>query len=206
MLIMKKPDEKNNAVSSEQRIMEAARKVFTRKGYAATRTRDIAEEAGINLALLNYYYRSKEKLFQQVMTEKVQQLFGSLRPIIYDASTTLDEKVALIAENYIEMFTLNPDLPFFVLNEIRMHPGRFTGNFGNNNLIRASDFFRQVGEARPDVDPFQLILNMFGLIIFPFIAKPIQLFLLDTDDQDFALRMEARKKLIPVWVKALLET
>lgn len=57
-------------LSTEQKIIEAARKVFTRKGYSATRTRDIAEEAGLNLALLNYYFRSKQKLFELVMAEK----------------------------------------------------------------------------------------------------------------------------------------
>lgn len=203
---MNKPKEENKPVSSEQRILEAARKVFTRKGYAATRTRDIAEEAGINLALLNYYYRSKEKLFQQVMTEKVQQLFGGIRPLIYDPSTSLIKKVELITKNYIEMISLNPDLPFFVLNEIRMHPSRFSEHFEHDNLIRDSHFFRQVKEARPDVDPFHLILNIFSLIIFPFIAQPLQLALLGSDERSFVLRMEERKKLIPVWVKALLET
>ena len=58
--------------STEEKIKIAARSVFHKKGYAATRTRDIAEEAGINLALLNYYFRSKEKLIDIIMTETMQ--------------------------------------------------------------------------------------------------------------------------------------
>ena len=63
-----KPEIEKNP-STEEKIKEAARRVFTKKGYAATRTRDIAEESGYNLALINYYFRSKEKLFDIVMLE-----------------------------------------------------------------------------------------------------------------------------------------
>src|SRR6478672_4764053 len=90
-------------ISTEDKIKEAARVVFTQKGYAATRTRDIAEEAGINLALLNYYFRSKEKLFQQVMSENIQKLFGIILPIVNDASTKLETKIDLIATAYIDL-------------------------------------------------------------------------------------------------------
>src|SRR5215203_1539650 len=90
-------------LSTEEKIKDAARKVFTQKGYSATRTRDIAEEAGINLALLNYYFRSKEKLFEQVMMERMQQLFGTLLPYIIDAQTSLDDKLDLIVTHYIDL-------------------------------------------------------------------------------------------------------
>src|SRR3546814_19667798 len=112
-------------ISTEEKIKEAARKVFTRKGYAAARTRDIAEEAGINLALLNYYFRSKEKLFHQVMIERMQELFGVLIPVMNDPSTALETKLRLITENYIATIGCNPDLPLFVLIEIRTNPGAF---------------------------------------------------------------------------------
>ena len=95
----KTPAVKRADLSSEERIKEAARTVFTKKGYAATRTRDIATEAGMNLALLNYYYRSKEKLFQQVMSEKLQLLFGVIAPIVNDPSTSLDQKIERLVEN-----------------------------------------------------------------------------------------------------------
>ena len=69
--------------STEEKIKAAARKVFTRKGFAATRTRDISEEAGINLALLNYYFRSKEKLFDLVMMENMQHFLIGMKEVIY---------------------------------------------------------------------------------------------------------------------------
>src|SRR5687768_6161320 len=112
-------------LSTEEKIKEAAQKVFLKKGYAATRTRDIAEEAGLNLALLNYYFRSKEKLFEIIMLEKVQKLFGVLVPIINDRNTSLEEKAALMADSYITLLIQNPDLPLFVLSEIRNNPSNF---------------------------------------------------------------------------------
>lgn len=191
--------------SSEQRILEAARKVFTRKGYAATRTRDIAEEAGINLALLNYYFRSKEKLFHEVMIEKVQQIFGVLKPIINDERTSLFTKIELIANTYIDLIKENPDLPFFVLNEMRSQNNEFQARLPSQNLVRESHYYKQVLEARPDADPYHFILNVFSIIIFPFVAKPVQESLLGLDESTFLTKMEERRKWIPLWAKAMLE-
>src|SRR6185436_3056815 len=108
--------------TTEEKIKLAARKVFTKKGFSAARTRDIAEQAGINLSLLNYYFRSKEKLFHQVIMEKAQQIFGVLFPILNNDAISLDEKIDLIVVNYIELLKQNPDLPMFVLSELKNHP------------------------------------------------------------------------------------
>src|ERR1044071_9731716 len=107
---------KRQEASTEEKIKAAARKVFMQKGYGASRTRDIAEAAGINLALLNYYFRSKEKLFHEIMLERVQKLFGTIAPILMDDSTSLEKKIQLMAPKYIDLLTENPDLPMFVLN------------------------------------------------------------------------------------------
>ena len=84
-------------VSTEEKIKEAARVVFHKKGYAATRTRDIAEEADINLALLNYYFRSKEKLFDLIMVETLSGFLQHLTAILNDGKTSLEKKIEQIA-------------------------------------------------------------------------------------------------------------
>src|SRR5947207_6934659 len=81
---------------TQEKIKEAARKIFMQKGYAATRTRDIAEEAGINLALLNYYFRSKEKLFDIIMLEKLFHFIEGIKDILNDKQTTLEEKIETV--------------------------------------------------------------------------------------------------------------
>src|ERR1700753_4502302 len=87
--------------TTEERIKEAARKLFTQKGFAGTRTRDIAEEAGINLALLNYYFRSKEKLFDLVMLENLGQFISGVRALFNDKATSLDQKIEALVNFYI---------------------------------------------------------------------------------------------------------
>src|SRR5690606_37985856 len=89
--------------SIEEKIKNAARLVFHKKGFAAARTSDIAEEAGINLALLNYYFRSKEKLFNIVMLEAFQSFFASISIVFNDADSSFNEKIEKFASNYIDL-------------------------------------------------------------------------------------------------------
>lgn len=191
--------------STEEKIKEAARKVFLKKGYAATRTRDIAEESGINLALLNYYFRSKEKLFQLVMSEKVQKLFGTITPILNDAETTLEIKIELIAASYALMLTEYPDLPLFVLSEMKNHPDQMASNTGLGKILQQSVFIKQIKEQRPDINPLQFFINILGMIIFPFIIKPVLKASGSLSNQAFNNLVEERKKLIPKWAKAMLK-
>ena len=192
-------------LSSEEKIKEAASKVFTRKGYAATRTRDIADEAGMNLALLNYYYRSKEKLFQLVMEEKLQLLFGLISPIVMDPRTGVEEKVEKLATQYLDMLLENPDLPLFVLSEIRQHPERFKKKMKLDKLIRNSPLLAQLKQRRPDLDPLHFLMNILGLAVFPFVSKPILFPASPQNNAGFVAAMEERKILIPKWVRAMLK-
>lgn len=195
----------DTGLSTEEKIKEAARQVFTRKGYAATRTRDIAEEAGINLALLNYYFRSKEKLFQEVMAEKVMQLFGVIAPVLNDSASTLEAKLDKIVTSYIDMLQQHPDLPLFVLSEIRNNTGNFVSKMNLDKLLKRSSFLQQLAVKRPDMNPFHFLLNILGMTVFPFVAQPVFQAVAVADEKQFALMMEERKKLIPVWIKAMLK-
>lgn len=193
-------------LSTEEKIMQAARKVFTNKGYAATRTRDIAEESGINLALLNYYFRSKEKLFELVMIEKMKNFFGFLQPILYDETTSLEVKLETISGNYLELLMGNADLPFFILGEAKNNPGVILKLMKKKDLIKNSVFIKQVKEKKPKQDPYQFLLSFLGMCIFPFIMKPVFQKLTETSDKEFEQMMTERKKLIPAWSKAIINT
>lgn len=191
--------------STEEKIKEAARTVFMKKGYGATRTRDIAEEAGINLALLNYYFRSKEKLFELVMMEKFQKFFGIVFPIINEPSTSLEKKIEMIVNNYITMLLDNPDLPLFVLSEIRNNPERFVSNTQLKKILTDSVFVKQLNEKRPDLAPLQMITTLLGATIFPFLMKPLMFSAKSIDQKAFEVMMEERRTLIPKWVSALMK-
>lgn len=193
-------------LSTQEKIKEAARQVFTRKGYAATRTRDIAEEAGINLALLNYYFRSKERLFHEIMLEKMQQLFGHIVPVLLTPGTTLEHKVEQLVALYMEMLTANPDLPLFVLSEIRNHPDQFASTFKVGDLLRHSDFIRQLQARRPDIHPLHFLMNLMSMTLFPFIVMPVFKAIELVDDAHFHAMMQERKTLIPMWIESMLKT
>jgi AcrR family transcriptional regulator len=109
----------NVDVSTEEKIKQAARKLFTEQGFDAVKTRDIAEEAGINQALLNYYFRSKQKLFDIIMVENFQKFVEQLIPIMGNEEMSLEEILTQVTGSYIDMLKQNPDLPFFILNEMR---------------------------------------------------------------------------------------
>lgn len=191
-------------LSTEEKIKEAASIVFTKKGYGNARTRDIAEEAGINLALLNYYFRSKEKLFQIVMAERIEKLFGVLSPILNDASTTLEEKLEKITESYINMLLEHPDLPIFVLSEIRNNPEQLSNRFQARKHFTESVFIKQLVARRSDINPFHFLMNLLGMNLFPFVAKPVLQPILG-DEAAYRQLMEQRKKLVPAWLKLMLD-
>ncbi|MBS1597054.1 MAG: TetR/AcrR family transcriptional regulator [Bacteroidetes bacterium] len=193
-------------LSTEEKIKEAARTVFMKKGYSATRTRDIAEEAGINLALLNYYFRSKEKLFEIVMMEKMQKLFGGLVGIVTDNDTTLEKKIELLTIYYIDMLTQNPDLPIFVLSELRNNGEHLIKSLPIGNVLQQSALFKQLQVNRPDINPLHFIINILGSTIFPFVAKPMIQAVGNLNPKDFETMMEERKKLIPRWIRSMLQT
>ncbi len=192
-------------LSTEDKIKEAAQKVFLKKGFAATRTRDIAEEAGMNLALLNYYFRSKEKLFDLIMLEKLEKFFGAIAPVLNNVETSLDEKIALFSNNYIDLLSANPELPLFILSEVRHNPERFAHKLPVAK-IADSNFMKQMRERRPDVNPIHFLMNVLGLSVFPFIMKPIFHASGILTEKVFQARMEERKALIPKWVNAMLKS
>jgi len=191
-------------LSTEGKIKEAASIVFTKKGYGNARTRDIAEEAGINLALLNYYFRSKEKLFQIIMAERIEKLFGVLGPVLNDESTTLEEKLEKITENYINMLLEHPDLPIFVLSEIRNNPEQLANRFQARKHLTESVFVKQLIARRSDISPFHFLMNLLGMNLFPFVAKPV-LQPIVGNEETYRQLMEQRKKLVPAWMKLMLD-
>lgn len=196
--------------STEEKIKEAARKLFIQKGYAAVKTRDIAQEANINLALLNYYFRSKEKLFNIIMMESMQQFIKGIALLFNDTKLSTDKKIESLVEEYITMLTTYPDLPLFILSEIRHNPQKLAHMFDKEiNISRSAFFVQMQGELkRSDGESLHLlhfISNLMGLMVFPFVASPVLKNITHTSDKQFTELMNERKKLIPIWIKAMLK-
>jgi AcrR family transcriptional regulator len=211
--LAKKKDTVAKDQSTEEKIKAAAKKLFTQKGFAATKTRDIAEEAGINLALLNYYFRSKEKLFELIMRENLSLFLGVMVDEIKNKPRSFDEQLDFIVGKYIDMLLENPGLPFFVLNLLQS--GHFEESNGENPLLKEIEKLRAAflkstlekmerGEI-VKIHPLHLMANMMSLIIFPFISSSILMARAGiTDRKEFERLMIERKKLIPQWMKEMV--
>ena len=191
-------------LSTEEKILLSASKVFTEKGYAGTRTRDIAEEAGINLALLNYYFRSKEKLFEQVMKVKMVLLFGKIVPILTNEKTSLDEKIDLVSEKYFEILSKNPNLPLFVLSEMQKKNSEVKSIIPVNKIFKNSVILKQIQERKPEMNPSHFLINFLSMTIFPFITKPVFNTFDLMKESEYQQFVEERKTLVPIWIKTLL--
>ncbi|MEO6730716.1 MAG: TetR family transcriptional regulator [Ferruginibacter sp.] len=197
--------------STENKIKKAARTVFHKKGFAATRTRDIADEAGINLALLNYYFRSKEKLFDIIMLETMQGFFKSVKDVFNNEENSLENKIELVVSNYIDLLIEYPEIPMFLLSELRVHPDELIAKMGMKEIIMKSYFIKQFQQGISDgkiapINPLHFIMNVMGMTVFPFVASPIIKGIGHLSPKAFNALMMERKALIPKWIKAILKT
>ena len=201
-------ENKKNDATTEQKIKEAARTIFHKKGFAATRTRDIAEEANINLALLNYYFRSKKKLFEIIMMETVSNFMYTMVSALNDENSNLEQKVEFIVSNYIDFVSREPDIPIFLLNEMRNNVDNLMEKLPFKPIILDSVFYKQFQEAVKkgviiETNPMIFMSNLMSLIIFPFIAKPILQQIGEVDEAQYKKMMQDRKKMIPIWIKSM---
>jgi len=183
--------------NTEQRIMAAARKVFLTKGMAGARMQDIADEAGINKALLHYYFRNKDKLFGMVFREAMAG-FIPWANNVFASGLPLFEKIETFTREYIGLLMDNPYIPLFVLNEINRQPEKFIRKMWDGNqptpgaLIQQLESEIKKGLIKP-IDPRQLIINMISMCIFPFVGKPMIQLVMKLNDAQFRQLMEQRK-------------
>jgi AcrR family transcriptional regulator len=196
---------KENDDSTEEKILKAARKVFTTKGMAGARMQDIANEAGINKAMLHYYFRDKEKLFEMIFFSEAQKFFPKIN-LIFISDAPLFEKIRQFVSEYIDEMLENPDLPWFVMNEINRNPENFYKNiWGKNNMPQPGKLLEQIEKEVRDgrikkIKPVHLLMNMLSMTIFPFIAKPMLMKNMRMNDAEFRKAMEERKKEIPAFI------
>jgi AcrR family transcriptional regulator len=190
--------------STQEKILAAAKKVFVTKGMAGARMQDIADEAGINKALLHYYFRNKEQLFQMIFNEAAAKLFPRIN-FIFESEMPLFEKIGSFTEDYINVMMDNPYLPLFVLNEINRDPVYFLEKVWGGNKPKPGKFLQQIeNEVKKgtikNISPVQLLMNMISMTIFPFIAKPMFQINIGLDELQFRAVMEQRKKEVPKFI------
>lgn len=137
-------------LTTEEKIKQAATKVFMEKGFDGTTTRDIAAEANIHLALLNYYFRSKQKLFDSVFDEIIQLYFKGIDAVL-SQSIPLKEKITALIDYEFSMLRQSPNMAFFILNEMHRNPTRFVPSIARSvaQLEQQLAEAHQAGLTRP---------------------------------------------------------
>ena len=190
---------------TEGRILDAARAVFIRHGTAGARMQDIAREAGVNQALLHYYFRSKDRLAEAVFRRTAVQLFPQVVQVI-TSDLPLDEKVARIVRIEIDHLSRTPGLPGYIISELHHHPERvrqliaaLTGAAPDDvrprilgRLAQQIDAGVRAGRLHP-IAPEQFLVNLLALCVFPFAARPMLFVLLGFDAPQFDAFIEQRR-------------
>ena len=173
--------EQDHLQDTESRILQAAENEFFEKGYAGARTASIAEAAGVTHAMLHYYFRTKDKLFERIVSEKISMLADILLSAIGDANLPLEERIRQGIERHFDFISANRDLPRFIVNEVLSRPEQIDtmkGNIQNivnellDNLQQEIDEYAAKGLCR-QVDARMLLIDIVSLNVFPFMAAPI---------------------------------
>lgn len=187
----------NKNKDTEGQILDAAKNVFQKKGMDGARMQQIADEAGINKAMLHYYYRSKQLLFEAVFNNAFSLLAPQLNKVLNDDSS-IENKVKNFTSNYISFISKHPYLPNFIIHEMNRNPGFFEKIQKNAAFPTLEKFNNQVAEEvekgilKP-IEGEQLFINIISLNIFPFVATPLIKGFLRIDDKAFKQLMEERK-------------
>ncbi|MDD2589377.1 MAG: TetR family transcriptional regulator [Fermentimonas sp.] len=187
-------------VTTEQKIISAADNLFTQKGYAATKTREIADEAGVNLALVNYYFGSKENLYKKVVQKKFRMLLGAISPVLSDENISIEDKITSITDNYTKLLLENEELPIFILNELTVNKELFKDITENARLVAQPVIDNQLKERNIEMSAADLIVNTLGLTMFPFVAKPLIVSSGLVKEEEFVSFVSERSGKILEWI------
>lgn len=182
---------------TSEKILNAATSIFEEKGYSGARMQEIADKASINKALLHYYYKSKDKLFELILKRAIQLVFPKITEV-FEADLDFFSRIERFTEIYIDTITKHPHIPGFVVHELNGNPTRLIKLIALTgfNIDFLKDIVKEeIDKGRIiDIAPEQLILNIVSLCVFPFIGKPIAVnVLLGGDEDHFSRLMEDRK-------------
>ena len=187
-------------MTTEEKIFDAAFKVFQLKGFKGARMKEIADEAGINKAMLHYCFKNKELLFEAVF----MNAFGKLAPQIneiFKSQDSIFEKIKKFTDSYISFVMNYPFLPQFIIQEMNNNPEFVTKFLKKENRPDPTKLIHQIeneiklGILKP-INPKQLLIDIFSMTVFPFAAQALLKGMIQVSNEEFMQLMEERKKYI----------
>jgi TetR/AcrR family transcriptional regulator len=195
---------------TEIKILDAAKEVFQQKGLTGARMQEIADKAGINKALLHYYYRTKDKLFEKVFDLAFSVFIPKIRDIVLSADKSVFEKIEFFVENYINLLYKHPYIPGFVINELNRNPQILVNIFEKNVQFKEMNLFEKFdaqlrSEAEKgiirSIDARNLMTTVIGMCIFPIVARPIiQGIMFNNDKKEYDVFLSQRKKFVTEFI------
>lgn len=188
---------KEKEATTEQQILDAAKSVFQSKGMDGARMQEIANEAGINKAMLHYYYRNKQLLFEAVFKQAFSLLAPQLNDILNDDSS-IEDKIKSFTVNYTSFMMKHPYLPNFIIQELNRNEDFILKLKKNTGFPNLQKFKKQVDSEIDNgiiipIEADQLFVNIIALNIFPFLGKPLIKAFTDKDEKAYNDFVESRK-------------
>jgi TetR/AcrR family transcriptional regulator len=184
-------------MTTEEKIFNAARIVFQKKGFAGARMQEIADEAGINKSMLHYCFKNKQLLFEAVLMNAFSQLAPQINEI-FNSDETVFEKIRKFTNSYISFVLINPYLPPFVIQEMNNNPEFVMTILNHKNRPNPTPLLTQIEKEIADgiikpIHPKQLLLDIFSMTVFPFAAKMMVRGIIQLSETEFNEMMEKRK-------------
>ena len=184
-------------ISAEEKILNAAKRVFENKGMSGARMQEIADEAKINKSLLHYYYRSKQLLFEAVFKTAFNQLAPKINKI-FNTDESIFEKIKNFSNNYTTFMIKHPYLPNFILQQLNRNPDFVKERISTKTFPSISKFQNQINDAvkKNEIRPIaseQLFINILALNIFPFVGAPLLKGFINANDKEYKNILEHRK-------------
>jgi TetR/AcrR family transcriptional regulator len=192
---------------TRDRILAAADRVFIRKGTASSRTQEIADEAGVNKALVHYYFGTKAALADAIFARALGTLVPRIFGILADPNRSIEQKVPAIVKEQIDFNSARPYLAGYMVAELHAHPERIARLMTAHGRVPLEVLRRQLQEgARAGklrrISPEQFVANMMGLLLFPFAIRPALCELLGLDSDRWQAFLDERRRLLPAFVMA----
>jgi len=194
-------NEKKKEFNTEELILSAAKEVFYKKGLAGSRMQEIADLAGINKALLHYYFRTKEKLFFEILKQTAGDFFPRIVHL-WHTDEIFEIKLRNFIHSYIDFLILNRHLPQFIINVMYQNPEQILSVMRLKDIVKMSnlqshiDMEASTGRIQK-VDAYHLMITIISLCVFPVMAEPIIKLSFDLDDENYQSLLIERKNLVP---------
>lgn len=160
-------------------LLDTARRLFGQRGYADVSIRELAAEADVTPAMVHYYFGGKQGLFEAMLEDAVGRLLGRLREVVAEGlgdPRAIERVVAVM----VETFRREPWIPSLVVREVLLEPGRFRDRFVALYARHVAELLPRLISSeiearkfRPDLDPRLAFVSLFGMTLFPFVARPV---------------------------------